>query len=272
MSAPLDILTTLVPHFPADCEVLSQSGQINETQWKEVADQTGDQEVVWALSDLSRPITRSTIIDLRHEDPSIRRRRVAIASLMWGYGITGARWGDSWVTDVGDFLGSALDDILTECEASLTAGAIAGAYRLFTRPGPRNTERERYRGVGFSYITKILYFIARNSQEETTVEYPLILDTKVSMALAQMTGYRLLARPSDYRPRPDSNAYAQFVKAMHAWASRLDVLPEVIEYYLWDEASKPGSLLWRACQAQHVSFHLTGLWWPPRLSRRRQPQ
>ena len=29
-----------------------------------------------------------------------------------------------------------------------------------------------------------------------------------------------------------------YVKAMHAWATRLEVLPEAIEYYLWDEANK----------------------------------
>ncbi len=45
-----------------------------------------------------------------------------------------------------------------------------------------------------------------------------------------MTGYRLLVRPEGYRPRPDSSAYAQYVKTMHAWAAELNVLPEVIEY------------------------------------------
>ena len=42
-----------------------------------------------------------------------------------------------------------------------------------------------------------------------------------------------------------------YVKAMHAWASRLEVLPEAIEYYLWDEANKSGSPLWDVCQKQH---------------------
>ena len=80
----------------------------------------------------------------------------------------------------------------------------------------------------------------------------MILDTKVSMALSQLTGYRLLVRPESYRPRPDSSAYVQYVKTMHAWAAKLNVLPEVIEYYLWAEAAKSGSLLWPTCQAQHA--------------------
>jgi hypothetical protein len=72
------------------------------------------------------------------------------------------------------------------------------------------------------------------------------------MALAQLAGYRLLVRPANYRPRPDSAAYERYVSAMHAWASALDVLPEAIEYYLWDKADKSGSPLWSTCQAQHA--------------------
>jgi hypothetical protein len=67
--------------------------------------------------------------------------------------------------------------------------------------------------------TKILYFLAKNALQDSSADYPLILDTKVSMVLAQMTGYRLLVRPASYRPRPDSAAYVQFVKAIHAWQS-----------------------------------------------------
>jgi hypothetical protein len=170
---------------------------------------------------------------------------------MWGYGIKGTRWG-TWVSDVSNFLSPTLDTLLADCEAHLTAGAIAEAYKLFTRTGPGDTELENHRGIGFPFITKILYFLARNSPDDAPAEYPLILDTEVSKALAQLTGYRLLVRPADYRPRPDSTAYVLYAKAMHAWASQLKVLPEVIEYYLWNEASKRGSLLWPACQAQHA--------------------
>lgn len=103
-------------------------------------------------------------IGLRHPNPAVRRRRVAVASLMWGYGITGTRCG-SWVTDISNFLSP---------------------------------------GLGFPFITKIFYFRARNSPDDTPAEYPLVLDTEVPMALAQLTGYRLLVRPADYRPRPES--------------------------------------------------------------------
>lgn len=73
-------------------------------------------------------------------NPVVRRRRVAIASLMWGYGITGTRWG-SWVTDISDFLSPGLDLVLADCETHLTAGRIAKAYERFAHPGPG--------GIGF---------------------------------------------------------------------------------------------------------------------------
>jgi 8-oxoguanine DNA glycosylase-like protein len=166
-----------------------------------------------------------------------------------GYGVTGTRWG-SWVNDISNFLSPGLDPVLADCEAHLTAGKIAEAYKLFTHPGPGGVEAENHRGIGIPFITKILYFFARSSPDVPS-RYPLILDTEVSMGLAQMTGYRLLLRPADYRPRPDSIAYMQYVKAMHAWASQLKVIPEVIEYYLWSEGSRPGSPLWTACEVKH---------------------
>jgi hypothetical protein len=251
VSIPLDILTALKPHFPPSGQVLAQGARINEERWREVATQTGDVEVACVIDNLSQPITRIDIIGLRDPNPVVRRRRVAIASLMWGYGITGTRWG-SWVTDISDFLSPGLDLVLADCEAHLTAGRIAEAYELFAHPGPGGIAVENHHGIGIPYITKILYFLARNSPDGVPDEYPLILDTKVSMALAQLTGYRLLVRPADYRPRPDSAAYERYVNAMHAWASALDILPEAIEYYFWDEADKSGSPLWSTCQVQHA--------------------
>ncbi len=148
---------------------------------------------------------------------------------MWGYGVSGPRWGTQWVSDMSDFLAPRLDALLAKCETNLARGLIAEAYKLFTTPGREGVARENHRGIGFSFFTKILYFIAKNALQESLTDYPLILDTKVSMALAQMTGYRLLVRPATYRPRPDAEAYVQFVKLMHA----------------------SNSPLWTTCRAQH---------------------
>jgi hypothetical protein len=256
MSVPLDILIALQRNFPALRQVLDQPpGRINVTQWRRVAQRTGDPQVAYLLGALPDPPSRNDIIRLRHENPAIRRRRVAIASLMWGFGLGGALQ-RGWVSHISDFLTSPdLDDVLARCEEELAAGNIAGAYRLFTVPdrrGPEGLETERYRGIGFAYYTKILYFLARNALPADAAQYPLILDTKVSQALAQLSGYRLLVRPDSYRPRADSAAYACYVKTMHAWAASLNVQPEVIEYYLWREADHTGSPLWAACVTQHT--------------------
>jgi hypothetical protein len=159
--------------------------------------------------------------------------------------------GNRWVANVSEFLGPDLDAVLEKCEKDLADGAIGESYKLFIRSAGRGVEQEKYQGIGSSFFTKILYFLARNRGQDSPAEYPLILDTKVSMALAQMTGYRLLVRPDSYRPRPDSKSYARFVKAMHKWAAKLNVSPEVIEYYFWDEVSKDPSALWKACVAQY---------------------
>lgn len=252
MSVPFRILAALAPGFPAPEVVLNQPIRVNVAQWRLVEERTGDAQIGWALSALPNPVTRSSIIGLHSTDPAIRRRRVTIASLMWGYGVSGARWGTQWVSDVSSFLAPGLDAVLAECEAKVTGGAIAEAYRLFTSPGRGGIEREAHCGIGPSFFTKVLYFLAKNALQNGSADYPLILDTKVSMALAQMTGYRLLVRPASYRPRPDAGAYVQFVRAMHAWAGKLNVLPEVIEYYLWTETGQSDSPLWRTCRAQHT--------------------
>jgi hypothetical protein len=74
VSVPLDVLTELAPHFPSSGQVLGQGARINEKRWMEVAAQTGDPEVAWALNNLSRLITRSDIFGLRHTTAAIRRR------------------------------------------------------------------------------------------------------------------------------------------------------------------------------------------------------
>jgi hypothetical protein len=251
MSISLRILTALKPCFPEPYVVLNERIHINVRQWERIRDRAGDPEVAHLLGSFPETITRNDIIRLRHEDRRTRRRRVTIASLMWGYGIPGARWPQR-VSDVSGFLSPDLDAVLARCEEHLADGRIADAYQLFTRPGRGGTEQGGHDGIGPAFFTKILYFLARNAQQDSSAtQYPLILDTKVSMALSWMSGYRLLVRPGDYRPCPDSEFYVRYVKTLREWAARLHVLPEVIEYYLWDEAGERCSRLWAECKAQH---------------------
>jgi hypothetical protein len=252
MSVALDILTALQPDFPP-CHVVLDTppGKINVEKWRRVEQRTGDPQVTYLLGALPDPPSRNDIIGLRDASPVIRRRRVAVAALMWGYGIFGARRNE-WVSNISAFLASPdLDAVLESCHEKLAAGSVAAAYELFTTPERGSIRAEKYRGLGSAYFTKILYFLARNAPPGNAAQYPLILDGKVSWALAQLTSYRQLVRPASYRPCPDCEAYAWYVTTMHAWAARLNVLPEVIEYYLWREAGKRSSRLWAECVDQH---------------------
>ena len=248
MSVSLSILTALSPSFPARETVLNQRVRINVPQWRQVEEETRDPEVTWALEALPDTVTRSHIIGLHHEDPNIRRRRIAIASLMWGYGIRGARWA-RWAHDISNFLSPDLDAGLAECEANLTAGAIAEAYKLFTCPAPRGTEREAHHGIGSSFFTKILYFLARNALQGRSAHYPLILDTNVSRALA--AGRLPAACPTrGLPPTPGLRRLRALRKDDARVGRQLNVLPEVIEYYLWTEAGEFS--FWVECTVQHA--------------------
>src|SRR6266487_6106567 len=102
MSISLTILASLAPNFPESRMVLDQPARINVAQWSLVAERPSLPEVAAVLDLFPEGITRNDIIGLRHLNPDIRRRRVAIASLMWGYGIYGARWGGQRVSDVSE--------------------------------------------------------------------------------------------------------------------------------------------------------------------------
>ena len=94
MSLPLRILEALAANLPAPDAVLNQPARINAGQWELVAQRTGDPEIAWALRALPNRLTRTKIFEISHANESIRRRRIAVASLMWGYGVSGARWGE----------------------------------------------------------------------------------------------------------------------------------------------------------------------------------
>jgi hypothetical protein len=116
MSVSLDVLAALKPKFPPLHEVLNKPVKINVTQWKLLEERIGDSEVKFVLGAMHDRFSRSDIIGLRHATPSIRRRRIAIASLMWGYGMGGTRWKE-WASNISGFLASpGLDAVLADCE------------------------------------------------------------------------------------------------------------------------------------------------------------
>jgi hypothetical protein len=135
---------------------------------------------------------------------------------------------------------------------TFTAGAIVEAYQLFTLPGPRDTELEGYRGIWFLVLHQDPVLPREKCPTGRLCGLPI--DPRHEGVDGTLAADRLPAAcpARELPPRPDSSAYVQYVKTMHAWAAKLNVLPEVIEYYLWAEAAKSGSPLWPTCQAQHA--------------------
>jgi hypothetical protein len=163
------------------------------------------------------------VIGLTDPNRTVLRRRIAVAALMWGYGVSGLRWGNELVAAHSTMLGQQLDQVLAGCEADLLNNNVEAAYRRFVTVGRGRQQDPLYERVGSPFFSKILYFLGKNL---AMGKYPLILDTKVSIALAQLTGFRLLVRPSGHRPLPDSEAYGLYVDYVHAWAANLGVQPE----------------------------------------------
>ena len=69
-------------------------------------------------------------------------------------------------------------------EADLLNDDVEAAYRGFVKIGRGGREDPLYASVGPPFFSKILYFLGKNLGME---KYPLILDTKVSIALASST-------------------------------------------------------------------------------------
>ncbi|MGD0639044.1 MAG: hypothetical protein ABSA72_13500 [Nitrososphaerales archaeon] len=75
-------MTSVAPNFPTPEAVLNRRVKINVTQWRLVQERVAEVESVLSL--FPEEVTRNDIIRLRCADQAIRRRRVVIASLMWG--------------------------------------------------------------------------------------------------------------------------------------------------------------------------------------------
>jgi hypothetical protein len=180
MSVPLTILQQLRPNFPNSAVVLNQRFRINSGHWSAVHALTGDPEVAWLLANMPNGISRQDVIGLTDPNPTVLRRRIAVAALMWGYGVNGLRWGNKLVAAHSTMLDPLLNQVLAGCEADLLNNNVKAAYRHFVKAGRDHQEDPLYAEVGSAFFSKILYFLGKNLGME---KYPLILDTKVSIAL-----------------------------------------------------------------------------------------
>lgn len=188
--------------------------------WKEGVP---DPEVHWLCQHYppSVGLSREDILKISDRNDATRRRRILVASLMSGYGLSGLRW--HGFKPVNNMLNDpTLDDRLAKCEESLKHGDLDTAYSTMSEPQiPR---------IGPAYFTKVLYFLGRSTRARP--QYPLILDTFVSESLAWLTGYRALVKVY-YWPVSSPETYVTYVRTMHDWAMAIGTSAETIEFYLY---------------------------------------
>jgi hypothetical protein len=225
----LSILEEQRSDLPSIDSVLSRPERFADKPWRKmiadaaVAGSGATDDLRWVLEQHpTSELTRTDIFQITAPDPEIRRRRIVIASFMWGYGTGGLRY-EHTRDDIASFLADPqLDDRLRQMEDRLAHREVRAAY----------DDLSGIHGIGPAFFTKLLYFVGRGL--DGGWEYPLILDTKVAESLALLTGYGSMVT-TDHWPKPDSDSYVRYVRSMHNWARRLGTQADVIEFYLWQQ-------------------------------------
>ncbi len=101
---------------------------------------------------------------------------------MWGYGKSDLRYPNRRREVCSMLDDPCLVTQLNAAETEVRTGNFDAALESVTG----------HRGVGVAYMTKHLYFTGRHHGVDP---YPIILDTKVSLALTGLSGYRFFVRP-----------------------------------------------------------------------------
>ncbi len=175
-----------------------------------------------------------TLGDVARDGDAEDRRRLLVATMMWGYGVRGGRS----YTNAGRVLRATdLDERLNSCVGAIKQGDVCGAYRAI----------DGLSGYNQGYFTKFLYFVARNAPWSTGVAKPLIFDSRVEGTLDFIGRAFGVLWESALRVRmPRSERYLHYCRTAQRWADDLDLSPgvagaEQIELILF-ELFKPSEL------------------------------
>jgi hypothetical protein len=233
------ILEQVRDEIPTDEATLTQSGPTDKKRWAEIAKRTTSTSVAadvrWALAYRTDGFTRQDIINIEDSDAATGRRRRFIAALMWGYGNGGLRYPPTLSALIELFDGPHLDEKLRKCVEALHSADTLAAY----------TSLSGIRNLKSAYFTKYLYFAGKAIAPMS--RYPLILDTKVSTRLAQLTGYSSYVITEPW-PHDDARTYENYVRLMHALAKDINVSADALEFYLFED---PSQRFAEACEAAY---------------------
>ena len=88
------------------------------------------------------------------------------------------------------------------------------------------------KGLGTSYISKILYFAGK---AKNLPNYPLIFDIRVATALVSLSSEGLLDNFLKVFPSSGFKAYNSYNNLIHKWAKDLKVDADQIEFFLFEQ-------------------------------------
>lgn len=91
---------------------------------------------------------------------------------------------------------------------------------------------KKIKGLGVSYITKILYFASRSIPEKK--DYALIYDIRVASALVELTTPKEIFEIITVNPPSKFSDYIKYNDVIHIIANKYELEPEKIEMFLFN--------------------------------------
>lgn len=93
-------------------------------------------------------------------------------------------------------------------------------------------ELNKIKGLGMSYLTKVLYFSTRAAGNKN---YALIFDIRVATALIKLTSPNEIVQLVTIAPSSNFDTYIKYNQLIHKLAEHINVEAEQIEMYLFNQ-------------------------------------
>lgn len=172
----------------------------------------------------NREITRQNIIDAYRDyysDSTLSFMKAFLLTMVWGFADTGygTHRTNRYIRDNENLnkINSALNFIQQDRQDSLK-----NAFK----------ELKKIKGLGVSYLTKVLYFATRAKHED---KYALIFDIRVAMALVKLTAPKEIYEIVTIGPSPKFTDYQKFNSIIHKLAKDNQVEADQMEMYLFSQ-------------------------------------
>ncbi|NUM32640.1 MAG: hypothetical protein HUU47_10010 [Bacteroidetes bacterium] len=171
-----------------------------------------------------KEITRQHVIDAYKEyyaDTSNGFMKAFLLTMVWGFADTGygTHRTNKYITDNDNIskIKAALDFIQQDRQDSLK-----NAFKKL----------KEIKGLGVSYLTKILYFATRSKYAN---DYALIFDIRVAAALVKLTTPKEIYEIVNVGPSSKFTDYQKFNSLIHILAKDNQVEADQIEMYLFNQ-------------------------------------